>query len=187
MISKINRAYIYYASLEENTVGSEQKGTRPVVVIQNDMGNEFSPTIIVVPVTSKIEEKAKIPTHIPLKNYRYRTIKDSMVLAEQIRVIDKSRLKECVGKLDSEETKMIEKAICIALGIDIQKFNTKKDLREVMTRNQIASYGIIAKEYLNHCGNLEITNEEFGNYIITLMDLYSPEEAEQRANKKSNH
>lgn len=185
MNNKINRAYIYYASLEnENVVGSEQRGIRPVVVVQNDMGNEFSSTVIIVPITTKMEEKAKLPTHIPLKNYRYRVIKNSMILAEQIRVIDKSRLKECVGRLDSEETKMLEKAICIALGIDIQKLNTKKDLREVMTRNQIASYGVIAKEYLRHCGNLEITNEEFSNYIVTLMDLYSPEEAEQRANKK---
>ena len=92
---------IYYADLSKNTVNSEQGGIRPVIVIQNDIGNKYSPTLIVLPITSEIK-KENMPTHCIL----HRSIKnglkvDSMVLAEQIRVIDKSRLLDYIGYLDN--------------------------------------------------------------------------------------
>ena len=92
---------IYYADLSKNTVNSEQGGIRPVIVIQNDIGNRHSPTLIVLPITSEIK-KENMPTHCIL----YRSIKnglkvDSMVLAEQIRVIDKSRILDYIGYLDN--------------------------------------------------------------------------------------
>lgn len=99
---KVKMFDIYYANLSKNTVNSEQGGIRPVVVIQNDMGNRHSPTIIVLPITSEIK-KEDLPTHCIL----HRTVKnglrvDSMVMAEQIRVIDKSRLKDKIGHVDNE-------------------------------------------------------------------------------------
>ena len=92
---------IYYADLSKNTVNSEQGGIRPVIVIQNDIGNKYSPTLIVLPITSEIK-KENMPTHCIL----HRSIKnglkvDSMVLAEQIRVIDKSRILDYIGYLDN--------------------------------------------------------------------------------------
>ena len=92
---------IYYADLSKNTVNSEQGGIRPVIVIQNDIGNKYSPTLIVIPITSEIK-KENMPTHCIL----HRSIKnglkvDSMVLAEQIRVIDKSRILDYIGYLDN--------------------------------------------------------------------------------------
>ena len=92
---------IYYADLSKNTVNSEQGGIRPVIVIQNDIGNKYSPTLIVLPITSEIK-KENMPTHCNL----HRSIKnglkvDSMVLAEQIRVIDKSRILDYIGYLDN--------------------------------------------------------------------------------------
>lgn len=91
---------IYYANLSKNIVQSEQGGIRPVIIIQNDIGNKYSPTVIVLPITSEIK-KVNLPTHCVL----HRTIKngldvDSMILAEQIRVIDKSRLLDKIGYLD---------------------------------------------------------------------------------------
>lgn len=92
---------IYYANLSKNTVQSEQGGIRPVIIIQNDMGNKYSPTIIVLPITSEIK-KENLPTHCILhKTQRNGLNVDSMVMAEQIRVIDKSRLLDKMGYLDN--------------------------------------------------------------------------------------
>lgn len=92
---------IYYADLSQNTVKSEQGGIRPVLIIQNDVGNKYSPTIIVLPITSEIK-KANMPTHCIIHKTMDNGLRvDSMVLAEQIRVIDKSRLKSYVGYLDN--------------------------------------------------------------------------------------
>lgn len=91
---------IYYANLSKNTVQSEQGGIRPVIIIQNDVGNKYSPTIIVLPITSEIK-KESLPTHCILhKTEKNGLSVDSMVMAEQIRVIDKSRLLNKVGYLD---------------------------------------------------------------------------------------
>ena len=92
---------IYYADLSKNTVNSEQGGIRPVIVIQNDIGNKYSPTLIVLPITSEIK-KENMPTHCILHRSRKNGLKvDSMVLAEQIRVIDKSRILDYIGYLDN--------------------------------------------------------------------------------------
>ena len=129
---KVKRGEIYYADFSiGNNIGSEQNGIRPVAIIQNNIGNNFSPTIIVIPITSKLTSKAKLPTHINLKNLKYRNIKNSMLLAEQIRVIDKTRLTEFIGKLDEDELKLAERAVLIALGINVKNYMNKNDLSNV--------------------------------------------------------
>lgn len=98
---KVNMFDIFYANLSMNTVKSEQGGIRPVIIIQNDVGNKYSPTVIVLPITSEIK-KANMPTHCVLCKSNTNGLEvDSMVLAEQIRVIDKSRLLNKVGYLDN--------------------------------------------------------------------------------------
>ncbi len=113
-MDEIKRGEIYYADLSP-VVGSEQGGVRPVLIIQNDVGNKYSPTVIVSAITSKID-KAKIPTHIELKAQDYGLVKDSVVLLEQIRTIDKRRLKEKIGFLDEFKIKQINTALLISLG-----------------------------------------------------------------------
>lgn len=110
----MRRADIFYADLSP-VVGSEQGGVRPVLVIQNDVGNKYSPTVIIAAVTSQIN-KAKIPTHVELDAKSYLLPRDSVVLLEQIRTIDKRRLKEKVTTLDSEKMKQVNKALLISLG-----------------------------------------------------------------------
>ena len=96
---EVNRGDIYYADLSP-VVGSEQGGVRPVLVVQNDVGNKYSPTVIIAAITSQLS-KAKLPTHIELNKDKYNLAKDSVVLLEQIRTIDKKRIKEKVGKINS--------------------------------------------------------------------------------------
>lgn len=99
---KVRMFDLYYADLSKNVVESEQNGVRPVVVIQNDIGNKYSPTVLVIPVTSEIK-KISQPTHCILHKTLKNGLKvDSMVMAEQIRVIDKSRLKDKIGYVDNE-------------------------------------------------------------------------------------
>lgn len=109
----IKRNEIYYADLSP-VVGSEQGGVRPVLVIQNDIGNKFSPTTIVAAITSR-QNKAKLPTHIEITKTIFE--KDSIVLLEQIRTVDKRRLKEYVGKLDNGTMDKVNKAISISMGL----------------------------------------------------------------------
>ena len=109
----IKRNEIYYADLNP-VIGSEQGGVRPVLVIQNDTGNKYSPTTIVAAITSR-QNKAKLPTHIEIGEEVFE--KDSVVLLEQIRTVDKSRLKEYVGKLDNRTMDKVNKAISISVGI----------------------------------------------------------------------
>lgn len=115
MLSVI-RGDIYYADLHP-VVGSEQGGIRPVLIIQNDMGNRHSPTVICSAITSRTN-KAKLPTHVELSSKKYHLLKDSVILLEQIRTIDKSRLREKVCHLDSEIMLRINDALMISLGID---------------------------------------------------------------------
>lgn len=110
----IQRGDIYYADLSPVT-GSEQGGLRPVIVIQNDKGNQYSPTVIVAAITSNIK-KTKLPTHIVLPEIEGLS-KKSIVLLEQIRTIDKSRLSNKIGSIDSEYMHKINEAILISLGI----------------------------------------------------------------------
>ena len=111
----IKRGDIYYADLSP-VVGSEQGGVRPVLIIQNDVGNKYSPTVIATAITSQIN-KAKMPTHIELDANEYGLSKDSVVLAEQIRTIDKRRLKEKIGHLDDELMTWVNEALEISFGL----------------------------------------------------------------------
>ena len=111
---KIKRGDIYYADLSP-VVGSEQSGIRPILIIQNDIGNKFSPTVIGVPITSK--NKTTMPTHIELQENKYGLEKNSIILAEQIRTLDKSRLKEKVGTLDKITMNKVKRAIEISCGL----------------------------------------------------------------------
>lgn len=111
----IKRGDIYYADLSP-VVGSEQGGVRPVLIIQNDIGNKYSPTVIATAITSQIN-KAKMPTHIELDANEYGLSKDSVVLAEQIRTIDKRRLKEKIGHLDDDLMTRVNEALEISFGL----------------------------------------------------------------------
>lgn len=112
--AEIKRGDIYYADLSP-TVGSEQGGVRPVLVIQNDIGNKYSPTVIVCAITSKLS-KAKIPTHIELESSKYNLPKDSVCLLEQIRTLDKQRLGQKVDTLNEQKMNEVERAMLISLG-----------------------------------------------------------------------
>ena len=109
----IRRGDVYYADLRP-VVGSEQGGIRPVLIIQNDVGNRHSPTVIVAAITSQIN-KSKLPTHVELSARQYEMVKDSVVLLEQLRTIDKRRLKESVCHLDGEILTKVDKALEISL------------------------------------------------------------------------
>lgn len=110
----VKRGEIYYADLSP-VVGSEQGGVRPVLVVQNDVGNKYSPTVIAAAITSQLE-KAKLPTHISLPADRYGLPKNSVVLLEQIRTIDKRRLKDKIGELPSDMMARVNEALLISLG-----------------------------------------------------------------------
>lgn len=116
---EIKRGEIYFADLSP-VVGSEQGGIRPVLIIQNDVGNKYSPTVIVSAITSQIN-KAKIPTHVELPANKYNLPKDSVILLEQIRTIDKRRLKDKLCTLDNEKMRKVNLAMLISLGYGEQK------------------------------------------------------------------
>ena len=112
---EVNRGDIFYADLSP-VVGSEQGGVRPVLVVQNDVGNKYSPTVIVAAITSQLS-KAKLPTHIELDKESYNLPKDSVVLLEQIRTLDKRRLKEKVSSLDNMAMQKVDFAILVSFGL----------------------------------------------------------------------
>ena len=111
----VKRGDIFYADLSP-VVGSEQGGVRPVLVVQNDIGNKFSPTVIISAITSQIN-KAKLPTHIEITADEYGLAKDSVILLEQIRTIDKRRLKERIGRLDEELMQKVDDALTVSFGL----------------------------------------------------------------------
>ena len=111
----VKRGDIYYADLSP-VVGSEQGGIRPVLVIQNDIGNKYSPTVIAAAKTSQIN-KAKMPTHIELAAKDYGLNKDSVILLEQIRTIDKRRLREKIGRIDDGLMASVNNALSISFGL----------------------------------------------------------------------
>lgn len=111
---EIRRGELYYADLSP-VVGSEQGGVRPVLVVQNDIGNKYSPTIIAAAVTSKLT-KAKLPTHIEISGHNFGLQKDSVILLEQIRTLDKRRLKERIGTLPETTMRRVDGALLISLG-----------------------------------------------------------------------
>lgn len=112
----IRRGDIYYADLNP-VIGSEQGGTRPVLIISNDTGNKYSPTVIISAITSRVRTKAKLPTHTAIKDFEGLS-KDSVILLEQIRTIDKKRLREHIGMLDSQQILTADNALLISLGLD---------------------------------------------------------------------
>ena len=112
----IRRGDVYYADLRP-VIGSEQGGIRPVLIIQNDIGNKHSPTVICAAITSKMN-KAKLPTHVELDTRRCDMVKDSVILLEQLRTIDKKRLKDKVCHLDASILDKIDSALKISLELD---------------------------------------------------------------------
>lgn len=111
----VKRGDIFYADLSP-VVGSEQGGTRPVLIVQNDTGNRHSPTVIAAAITSQTN-KAKLPTHIELSGRAVGLTKDSVVLLEQIRTIDKRRLREHMGRLDESMMNRVDNAIAVSFGL----------------------------------------------------------------------
>jgi mRNA interferase MazF len=113
----VRRGDIYYADLSP-VVGSEQGGIRPVLVVQNDIGNKYSPTIIVSAITSQLD-KARLPTHIEISGDNYGLNKDSVVLLEQVRTIDKKRLREKAGHLDDYSMRQVDHALRTSFGLSV--------------------------------------------------------------------
>ena len=111
----IKRGDIFYADLRP-VVGSEQGGIRPVLIIQNDVGNRHSPTVICAAITSRMN-KAKLPTHVEIDAGRYEIVKDSVILLEQLRTIDKKRLKEKIGHLEGDLMSKVNDALSISFGL----------------------------------------------------------------------
>ncbi|MBU5595730.1 type II toxin-antitoxin system PemK/MazF family toxin [Amphibacillus sp. MSJ-3] len=111
----VKRGEVYFADLSP-VVGSEQGGTRPVLIIQNNIGNRFSPTVIVAAITAQIQ-KAKLPTHVEIKADKYGFERDSVILLEQIRTIDKQRLTDKITQLDGQMMDNIDNALEISLGL----------------------------------------------------------------------
>ncbi len=111
----VHRGDIYYADLSP-VVGSEQGGVRPVLIVQNDVGNRFSPTVIAAAITSQ-KDKARLPTHIRLQAAGSGLAKDSIVLLEQIRTLDKQRLRERMGRLDAVSMDRVDRALQVSFGL----------------------------------------------------------------------
>ena len=118
----VKRGEIYYADLSP-VVGSEQGGIRPVLIVQNNVGNRYSPTVIAAAITSQ-QNKAKMPTHIELSARTYGLAKDSIVLLEQIRTLDKRRLRERMGCLDEAAMQKVDSAIAISFGLGHREIET---------------------------------------------------------------
>lgn len=115
MESTVRRGDIFYADLSP-VVGSEQGGTRPVLIVQNDTGNKYSPTVIAAAITSQTG-KARLPTHINIAGGSVGLSKDSVILLEQVRTIDKRRLREHMGKLDDQHMLMVDEALAVSFGL----------------------------------------------------------------------
>ena len=120
--SIVRRGEIYYADLSP-VVGSEQGGMRPVLIVQNDVGNRYSPTVIAAAITSQ-QNKARLPTHIEIEARTYGLSKNSVVLLEQVRTLDKRRLRERMGCLDEKAMQRVDGAIAISLGLRAERETT---------------------------------------------------------------
>lgn len=111
----VKRGDIYYADLSP-VIGSEQGGVRPVLIVQNDVGNRYSPTVIAAAITSQ-QEKTSLPTHIKINAEACGLSRDSIILLEQVRTIDKTRLKEKMGSLDVNNMDMVDRALSVSFGL----------------------------------------------------------------------
>jgi len=119
--TNVKRGDIFFADLSP-VVGSEQGGVRPVLIVQNNVGNRYSPTVIAAAITSQIN-KARLPTHIELSAKSFGLTKDSVILLEQIRTIDKTRLKERMGKLDESAMQQVDEALAVSFGLESETQN----------------------------------------------------------------
>lgn len=127
-MSLIKRGDIYYADLSP-VIGSEQGGVRPVLIVQNDVGNKYSPTVIAAAITSRLN-KSKLPTHIDVDAAKYGLAKDSIILLEQIRTLDKKRLREHMGRLDSTSMDRVDRALTVSFGLpSVQAMDTAENER----------------------------------------------------------
>ena len=132
----IKRGDIYYADLSP-VVGSEQGGVRPVLVIQNDIGNKYSPTVIVTAITSRLT-KSKLPTHIDIFSSDVGLSKNSVILLEQIRTIDKTRLRERLGHLDEAMMQAVNNAISVSFGLTPEPPMTIANPTQTMPNEAVA-------------------------------------------------
>ena len=121
-MAKVKRGDVFYAELDP-VIGSEQGGVRPVLIIQNDVGNQHSPTTIVAAITGQLT-KAKLPTHVDLAGRENGLAKNSVVLVEQVRTIDKTRLKEYICTLDKQIMEQVDQALLISMGL---RWNTGRE------------------------------------------------------------
>ena len=121
-MTQVKRGDIFYADLSP-VVGSEQGGLRPVLIIQNDVGNRYSPTVIAAAITSRMG-KTRMPTHIDIHAEKVGLAKDSVILLEQIRTLDKRRLKEKMGHLDDDMMNSVNSAIAVSFGLADSQYNT---------------------------------------------------------------
>ena len=137
MITNIKRGDIFYADLSP-VVGSEQGGLRPVLIIQNDVGNRYSPTVIAAAITSRMG-KTRLPTHIDIHADRVGLAKDSVILLEQIRTLDKRRLKEKMGHLDGAVMTQVNNAIAVSFGLGITEASTGTAIGVSDSQSAIAS------------------------------------------------
>ena len=147
MISNIKRGDIFYADLSP-VVGSEQGGLRPVLIIQNDVGNRYSPTVIAAAITSRMG-KTKLPTHIDIHADRVGLAKDSVILLEQIRTLDKRRLKEKMGHLDGAVMTQVNSAIAVSFGLG-SSYEGAPEVTATGTHSAVAS---VANAYSDGEGN----------------------------------
>ena len=111
----VRRGDIFYADLSP-VIGSEQGGVRPVLIVQNDVGNKYSPTVICAAITSQIN-KAKLPTHVEIDTVQSTLVRDSVILLEQVRTIDKKRLREKICRLDEQLMRRVDHALSVSLGL----------------------------------------------------------------------
>ena len=127
-MNNIRRGDIFYADLSP-VIGSEQGGLRPVLIVQNDVGNKYSPTVIAAAITSRMT-KSKLPTHIDVFGEKVGLAKDSVILLEQIRTIDKKRLKEKMGHLDDDVMNEVNEAIVVSFGLTTRTYTDNIEVTE---------------------------------------------------------
>lgn len=183
---KYNKGNIFIADLGK-AKGSEQFGKRPVVVIQNDTGNTYSPTLIIAPITSRVDLKAKLPTHVFIPKYKNILEQDSLILAEQITTIDKERILEYVGSLDEDLQLKLDASLLISLGINVNKvnkvYNEFKRTKEYLeladkdyTNFDVVVTALVAYDNMQHSGNFNANLKEISNYMKMLVNKFSKEE-----------
>ena len=136
-MNNIRRGDIFYADLSP-VIGSEQGGLRPVLIVQNDVGNKYSPTVIAAAITSRMT-KSKLPTHIDVLGDNVGLSKDSVILLEQIRTLDKKRLKDKMGHLDDKVMSEVNEAITISFGLTARTYRDTEEIPEITPTPDITS------------------------------------------------